>query len=330
VAPNETYKYDPFGADMTDSSAAPGTTPSGPPPSPSGFSAHYNKLEQTTDMTGIGGGSSLAFSYRGSGQGLRSTAGPSSYTDNALGLGMQQDSTGTTCFTYTPGGDLLSERLPTAGGTCNGRRYYYVTDGQGSVTAVTDSGGTVQDTYTYDPYGATTTTGSVPNPWRYTGGYQDTTGLYKLGARYYSPELMHWTQQDPAGGGCAYAGDDPVNHTDPSGLEPRDQTKRSCDNTWVKTWANKAFVSRRRTGYHTLAWGFQLKKDTQRLFPHGASVTLAINVNGHYYSDGYYHKGTRAANYHWHSSYSRYHHWFGRALLLPRTALRPCVAHVRI
>jgi RHS repeat-associated protein len=35
VAANETYKYDPYGSDTTDSSAAPGTTPSGPPPSPS-------------------------------------------------------------------------------------------------------------------------------------------------------------------------------------------------------------------------------------------------------------------------------------------------------
>jgi RHS repeat-associated protein len=192
--------------------------------STSGFSAHYNKLNQTTDMTALGGGTALTFSYRGAAQGLRSTAGPKSYTDNALGLGMEQDTSGTTCFTYTPGGELLSERLPTAGGTCNGPRYYYISDGQGSVTALTDSSGAVQDTYTYDPYGVTTVTGSVPNPWRYTGGYQDTTGFYKLGARYYSPDLMHWTQQDPQGGGCTYAGDDPVNYSDLSGLRRRHVT----------------------------------------------------------------------------------------------------------
>ena len=61
---------------------------------------------------------------------------------------------------------------------------------------------TPRATYTYDPYGATTETtssGAVANPWRYTGQYQDaSTGLYKMGARYYQPELGRWTQPDPS------------------------------------------------------------------------------------------------------------------------------------
>jgi RHS repeat-associated protein len=266
--------------------------------STAGFSAHYNKLQQTTDMTAIGGGSSLAFSYRGSGQGLRSTAGPSSYTDNSLGLGMQQDASGATCFSYTPGGELLSERLPTGGGTCNGPRYYYITDGQGSVTALTDSSGTVQDTYAYDPYGVTTVAGSVPNPWRYTGGYQDTTGMYKLGARYYSPDLMHWTQQDPVGSGCTYAGDDPVNNTDLSGMDPT-ANHRSCDNAFTSKYAN-ANISIRRTG-RSLAWGFQLTPTARKFFSRGLQLNLSVTVNGHPYAQGTYHKLWAPSDYHWHS-----------------------------
>ncbi len=81
------------------------------------------------------------------------------------------------------------------------------------------------NTYTYDPYGVTTETKAVLtnvfNPWRYAGQYQDTTtGLYKMGARYYQPELGRWTQPDPSGletNAFAYVGGDPVNYIDPSG-----------------------------------------------------------------------------------------------------------------
>jgi RHS repeat-associated protein len=62
----------------------------------------------------------------------------------------------------------------------------------------------------------------VFNPWRYTGQYQDTTtGLYKMGARYYQPELGRWTQQDPSGldaNAYLYVSGNPVNFVDPSGL----------------------------------------------------------------------------------------------------------------
>jgi RHS repeat-associated protein len=64
----------------------------------------------------------------------------------------------------------------------------------------------------------------VFNPWRYTGQYQDTTtGLYKIGARYYQPELGRWTQPDPSGldqKAYLYVGGNPVNFNDPSGLLP--------------------------------------------------------------------------------------------------------------
>ncbi len=102
-------------------------------------------------------------------------------------------------------------------------RSYYLFDGLGSVVAVTDASGNVTNSYTYDPYGLTTKTtssGAVANPWRYTGQYQDSaTGLYKMGARYYQPELGRWSQQDPSGQEAnAYAGGKTVNFVDPSGL----------------------------------------------------------------------------------------------------------------
>ncbi len=82
------------------------------------------------------------------------------------------------------------------------------------------------NSYTYDPFGVTTETKAlltnVFNPWRYTGQYQDTTtGLYKMGARYYQPELGRWTQRDPSGleaNAYLYVAGNPINFIDPSGL----------------------------------------------------------------------------------------------------------------
>jgi len=85
--------------------------------------------------------------------------------------------------------------------------------------------------YAYTPYGQTrtitgTTTGDLTqannNPYRYTSGYLDTTSnLYKLGYRYYDPTQGRFTQQDPSGqetNHYLYAGGDPINGTDPTGL----------------------------------------------------------------------------------------------------------------
>jgi len=110
--------------------------------------------------------------------------------------------------------------------------FYYVTDGLKSTVALVDTTGTVQATYSYDPYGNTTTIGGANpviangNPFRDASGYNDTTtGLYHFGARYYYPITGRFTQQDslkhpldPANGNrYAYVGANPVNATDPSG-----------------------------------------------------------------------------------------------------------------
>ncbi|MCP9492069.1 MAG: RHS repeat-associated core domain-containing protein, partial [Solirubrobacteraceae bacterium MAG38_C4-C5] len=51
------------------------------------------------------------------------------------------------------------------------------------------------------------------------------TGHYKIGLRYYNPQLARWTQQDPLTGYMdprranpyIYAGQDPINQVDPTG-----------------------------------------------------------------------------------------------------------------
>jgi RHS repeat-associated protein len=154
--------------------------------------------------------------YRGPNQAQRTARGGSSFTYDATGISSfaQSSTSGTTAFTRSPHGYLIGETLS------GGAKYYYLYDGLGSVVALTDNSGTVANTYSYDPYGNTTaTTGSVSNPFRYIGGVWDASAkLYKLGERYYDPSIGRFTQLDPLGEEYQYAGDDPVNFSDPSGL----------------------------------------------------------------------------------------------------------------
>jgi RHS repeat-associated protein len=103
-------------------------------------------------------------------------------------------------------------------------RTYFLTDALGSTVALTDSDGTVQQTYSYEPYGEVSATGSSANPYQYTGRENDDTGLYYYRARYYSPALKRFISEDPIGLAAgpneyAYVGDKPLSQTDPHGLQ---------------------------------------------------------------------------------------------------------------
>ncbi len=77
------------------------------------------------------------------------------------------------------------------------------------------------DRYSYDPYGNTTSvTEGVSNPFRYIGAmWEPSTGLYKMGERYYDPKVGRFTQPDPLDGQTyTYTAGNPVNYVDPSGL----------------------------------------------------------------------------------------------------------------
>lgn len=138
-----------------------------------------------------------------------------------LGLARQ----GTTAWIRDSAGRLVGQNA-------NGTRHYYLTDRLGSIVGLTDSSGTLAQTYKYEPYGLLrSSSGSVTNPFRFTGAYRTGSGfgeMYKLGARYYDPSIGRWTQQDPLdqpddlrnGNRYAYAAADPVNYVDPDGTFP--------------------------------------------------------------------------------------------------------------
>ena len=105
---------------------------------------------------------------------------------------------------------------------------FYGYDGGGSVRQLTNSAGTVTNTYEYDAFGNEVNhTGTTPNNYLYRGEqYDSDLGLYYLRARYYDPLTGRFLSRDPADGDSEnpstlhkylYAGGDPVNGWDPTG-----------------------------------------------------------------------------------------------------------------
>ena len=111
-----------------------------------------------------------------------------------------------------------------------GSRQTLIPDRQGSIVGLLNSNGTLTKSG-YQPYGqnTTVTTGS----YRYTAERFDPetassasqpSGLYYYRARMYSPTDGRFLQPDPIGYAAgvnlyAYAGNDPLNATDPLGLD---------------------------------------------------------------------------------------------------------------
>jgi RHS repeat-associated protein len=144
----------------------------------------------------------------------RTKLGSTWFHHTALGLASTTTSGVDTGFIREPAGALNSM-------TTGGKSYYYLTDATGNVLGLVDHAG--KRTHTYGPTGLPrgTTTEAAPQPFRYSGAYLDPTGLYKMGARYYDPQLGRFTQPDPSGqetNPYLYAAGDPVNNIDPSGL----------------------------------------------------------------------------------------------------------------
>jgi RHS repeat-associated protein len=121
-----------------------------------------------------------------------------------------------------------------------GIAYRIVSDWRGDVRLVLDTTKTgaaaVVEEIDYDEWGnvvnlvdPSCTQGGTAlcfQPFGFAGGVWDvTTGIVRFGARDYDPQMRRWTQRDPIrfDGGLwglyQYAGDDPINHTDPRGTD---------------------------------------------------------------------------------------------------------------
>ncbi len=125
----------------------------------------------------------------------------------------------TNAYVYGPSGTPI-EQVNLSTGTVT----YLISDALGSVRGVLSSSGSLTASTSYDAYGNPETTGglSAYTPFGFAGGYTDPTGLVYLIGRYYDPQTGQFLSVDPDVDETmqpyAYASDDPVNSSDPSGL----------------------------------------------------------------------------------------------------------------
>ena len=107
---------------------------------------------------------------------------------------------------------------------------FYGYDGHGSVRQLTNSAGTVTDTYDYDAFGnSINSTGSTPNVYLFAGEqYDPALALYYNRARELNTQTGRFTSMDTVEGDSQdplslqhyiYAEQDPTNNLDPSGNE---------------------------------------------------------------------------------------------------------------
>jgi RHS repeat-associated protein len=184
---------------------------------PSGGTATVYGYDQANDLTSIGTG--ISYSYGGDGQRTSKTVsgGTSNFTyDNSSALPLTLTD-GTNVYIYGLGDTPLEQ-------VSGGMPTYLHADVLGSVRLLTDSTGTKTASFSYTAYGQPGAhTGTGTSPFGFAGEYSDSeSGLQYLRARYYDPATGNFLTADPlediTGAPYSYAGDDPVDGRDPSGM----------------------------------------------------------------------------------------------------------------
>jgi RHS repeat-associated protein len=149
------------------------------------------------------------------------------------------DSTGAVVAVNTFGARGLISRRQSA------QSIFYTHDPHGNICQRLDSVGGVLTSSIWDAYGSGTTTGTIQDPFGYGGQFgclTDETGLQCLSARYYDAGAGRFLTRDPisyAGGMnlYGYTGQNPDNHSDPSGLmcdtDDPSPAADNCYTTWI-------------------------------------------------------------------------------------------------
>ena len=138
------------------------------------------------------------------------------YADGALIAELDSNGNITRSYNWGPQG-LISD-------TSSGVSRFYFYDGVGNTRMLLNASGTVITDAAYAGWGAVYSASYLPTPFGWkgqSGAYRDSeSGLFLMGARYYSPALGRFVGRDPiafAGGinVYSYCGGDPINYTDP-------------------------------------------------------------------------------------------------------------------
>jgi len=143
--------------------------------------------------------------------GISSPTVDASYVYDYLGDRVRKIANGTESIYFYNGEDIVKE---TTGGIDTnylhgigidesvmmdrgGAKYYYFKDGLGSIREMTDSGGTVQNSYSYGAWGEIRNQSAVvPNTYGYTAREFSEDGLYFYRARYLDSSLGRFISED--------------------------------------------------------------------------------------------------------------------------------------
>jgi RHS repeat-associated protein len=181
-----------------------------------------NRLTQVV-VPGTNGGKTT-FKYDPFGRRIQKSGplGTTNYLYDGADLVEEVDGGGAVPARYTRSQNIDEPLAEIRSGTTS----YYQADGLGSVTSLTSSSATIAATYAYDAFGnLLSSTGSITNPFRYTGRESDSdTGFYDYRARYYDSVIGRFVSEDPvtfvAGVNFyVYAVNDPQNLVDPTGFK---------------------------------------------------------------------------------------------------------------
>jgi RHS repeat-associated protein len=148
-----------------------------------------------------------------------------------------------------------------------GSVYWYLADQQGTVRDFITSAGALALHANIDAFGnilALSNTNTGLNHFFDGQEWDGAIGLYHLGARYYDPNLGRFMSQDPMGLAAGdsnlyrYAGNDPVNRADPTGMwsQPSQGPFEQATHDWATVDAEKEG----NTAFWTSLLSFQTRK----------------------------------------------------------------------
>jgi RHS repeat-associated protein len=187
-------------------------TPTG---QPLGYDAMRRQIrwqDATTSPT-----TTAQYAYNGSGERVEQQVTSGGTTTTTLYIGGYEEiaitGSQTTTTKYYQAGTLTVESV-------NGTLYYLVGDTLGSVSVTLTSGGSVQSTQLYAPYGGVRySQGTMPTSYGFTHQRLDGSGLNYFHARYYDASVGQFTSVDTVQGPnrYGYVGGNPESRTDPTG-----------------------------------------------------------------------------------------------------------------
>ena len=187
---------------------------------PSGATQYqFDGRGRTTSAT-LPSGSVISYSYDAVGRLASRTANGATTTYLYDGFDVVLDQNGDGSLTDYLNGPGIDNKLKLTSGSSP---LYFLQDQIGSTTALTDSSGNIAEQQQYDSFGGGP--GSALTRYDYAGRERDPdTGLIYCRVRWYDPAQGRFITQDPIGFGgglnsYAYAGEDPIAHIDPLGLQ---------------------------------------------------------------------------------------------------------------